>query len=593
MRRILLSIAALALVLTSAQASVVINETNFPDPNLRERVAEYDFDSDGVLSDEEIENCREMQAWGAKNLKGLELLPNLEIIILTGDEESYSSITSFDAKPFKNLGRFDIYNYAITSLDLTYSNHLWNVEVNNCRDLSAIKTASNGGDYAVYLINVPKLTDMSACEFKNATGLQFKLTGIQDIDVSNHPTLQWLSVAGDYNADGEMIDYELNSVNVAGCNALWELGMGNVKLQSVRLSGLPIFYALQLFQCNTQNLSVENMANLGGIECSGCSIQNLTIKNCPVLTGVGCADNNLHNLIIDDSPHLYSVNAENNKLMWLDMSHVENYDVSDVSWFKVDNQTPSATAWKLSPTEVGLRVHERMDPARMLNLKTNGKSVTASETFIDGIRYIVFSNEGANAETLRGKTSTYEYETKWPYAWVEENSKDNNLPVSLYISNVEKPASWIRLSTNSVTALWKEALTAPTVTRSQDYDGKLTFSSGNEAVVKVNAETGELTPVGPGRATITVTGAATDYRQAPPQVSYTVFINVREGDVNMDGMVDVADISTILSVMAGSGLPEGQTSPADVNNDKTVDVADISSVLSIMAASARKMMTED
>ena len=592
MSRIILSLAAFVLTLTSAQASVVINETNFPDPNLRERVAEYDFDSDGVLSDEEIENCREMQAWGAKNLKGLEIFSNLETIILTGDEESYSSITSFDAKPFKNLGRFDINNYAITSLDLTYSNNLWNVEVNNCRDFSAIKTTSNN-DYVVYMINLPKLTDMSACDFKNARGLEFKRTGIQDIDVSNHPTLQWLSVAGDYNADGEMIDYELNSVNVAGCNALWELGMGNVKLQSVRLSGLPIFYALQLFQCNTQNLSVENMANLGGIECSGCSIQNLTIKNCPVLTGVGCADNNLHNLIIDDSPHLYSVNAENNKLMWLDMSHVENYDVSDVSWFKVDNQTPSATAWKLSPTEVGLRVHERMDPARMLNLKTNGKSVTASETFIDGIRYIVFSNEGANAETLRGKTSTYEYETKWPYAWVEENSKDNNLPVSLYISNVEKPASWIRLSTNSVTALWKEALTAPTVTRSQDYDGKLTFSSGNEAVVKVNAETGELTPVGPGRATITVTGAATDYRQAPSSVSYTVYINVREGDVNRDGMVDVADISTILSVMAGSGLPEGQTSPADVNNDKTVDVADISSVLSIMAASARMMMNED
>ena len=94
-------------------------------------------------------------------------------------------------------------------------------------------------------------------------------------------------------------------------------------------------------------------------------------------------------------------------------------------------------------------------------------------------------------------------------------------------------------------------------------------------------------------ATITVSGAETDYRLAPSSVSYTVYINVREGDVNRDGMVDVADISTILSVMAGSGLPEGQTSPADVNNDKTVDVADISSVLSIMAASARKMMNED
>ena len=63
MSRILLSLAAFVLTLTSAQASVVINETNFPDPNLRERVADYDYtcDNDGVLSDEEIENCFEMQ----------------------------------------------------------------------------------------------------------------------------------------------------------------------------------------------------------------------------------------------------------------------------------------------------------------------------------------------------------------------------------------------------------------------------------------------------------------------------------------------------------------------------------------------------
>jgi len=52
-----------------------------------------------------------------------------------------------------------------------------------------------------------------------------------------------------------------------------------------------------------------------------------------------------------------------------------------------------------------------------------------------------------------------------------------------------------------------------------------------------------------------------------------------KGDVNGDGTVDVADISAIISVMAGTA-----TYPAaDVNGDSTVDVADISSVISIMA----------
>ena len=53
-----------------------------------------------------------------------------------------------------------------------------------------------------------------------------------------------------------------------------------------------------------------------------------------------------------------------------------------------------------------------------------------------------------------------------------------------------------------------------------------------------------------------------------------------KGDVNGDGTVDVADISSIISVMAGTA----QYAAADVNGDGTVDVADISTVISIMAA---------
>ena len=151
----------------------------------------------------------------------------------------------------------------------------------------------------------------------------------------------------------------------------------------------------------------------------------------------------MRTLIIDESPNFQMLEAMNNQLMWLDMSKVVKDINVEETEFRVDNQNPSVTAWKLSPTEVGLRVHERMDPVRMLNLKTNGKSVTATETTIDGIRYIVFSNDGANAESLNGKTSTYDYETKWPYAWMDGNSKDNNLPVTLTVTNVVKPDSWI------------------------------------------------------------------------------------------------------------------------------------------------------
>jgi len=63
------------------------------------------------------------------------------------------------------------------------------------------------------------------------------------------------------------------------------------------------------------------------------------------------------------------------------------------------------------------------------------------------------------------------------------------------------------------------------------------------------------------------------------------------GDVNEDGIVDVADITTVISVMAGTTADALSTS-ADVNGDGTVDVADIATIISIMAANARAAQPE-
>ena len=80
----------------------------------------------------------------------------------------------------------------------------------------------------------------------------------------------------------------------------------------------------------------------------------------------------------------------------------------------------------------------------------------------------------------------------------------------------------------------------------------------------------------------------TAYNQ-PPHLGYFLkdYIDGKldtgiEGDVNGDGTVDVADVSSIISVMAGE---TDNDYDADVNGDGTVDVADIAAVISIMAES--------
>ena len=63
-----------------------------------------------------------------------------------------------------------------------------------------------------------------------------------------------------------------------------------------------------------------------------------------------------------------------------------------------------------------------------------------------------------------------------------------------------------------------------------------------------------------------------------------------KGDVNADGVVDVADISSVVSVMAAStpdsAVGGASANAADVNADGAVDVADISAIISIMAGTA-------
>ena len=116
---------------------------------------------------------------------------------------------------------------------------------------------------------------------------------------------------------------------------------------------------------------------------------------------------------------------------------------------------------------------------------------------------------------------------------------------------------------------------APTVTRSQDYDGKITFSSSNESVVKVNAETGELTVVGAGTAIISVSGAETDYRLAPVTKTYTVYIE--------KATPVIAFPTAEINATYGETVPlnpltvtwyEGTVTYASVNEEKAIVTAD-------------------
>ncbi len=526
MKKTLLTLAMLALALTGVQAGVVINEENFPDENFRwEMENNADADHDGFLSDEEIAAVNDyfLRLSDVVNFKGIEYFyDGLKHLLIGGlNSPDPYTVTNLDISKFKVLESIEISDYPyFTSLDFSKNTTLKSILLHFLQSLTTVQLPA--GLETLRIDGTPNVTSLDLTPCKNSLVQLFLwFGGVKELDLSNYKALTDISVTG--NSAEER--YPLTSLNVSGCDNLGNVSLDATTIETVTMKDLESLHNLNISYNEIKTLKVENCPLLSGIECNENDLSSLNIKKCPVLWLLRADNNRMKELIIDESPRLTLIEAANNQLMWLDMSNVEKDVSTEDATFKVDNQTPYVQAVKISPTEVGLRVHERLDVSRVLNLRAKGLAMTPKEIFVDGIRYFVFYNNGPDTPNLVGSDCGYEYETKWPYKWIEENSKDNNLPVTLNVASWTKHQAFLTLSESRVEGKYGEpAPAAPTVTRSQDYDGKITFSSSDESVVKVDPDTGVLTVTGAGTAIISVKGAETDYRLAPAVKTYTVYI---------------------------------------------------------------------
>lgn len=574
-----------------AEGSVVLNRTNFPDENLYNYLLEFDEDGNGILEGWEYEstyfygfNCADVV-----NFKGLELFPitHLNIYYNWIEENPLASVVkTIDLSMLPDLEGLFIYDVlGLETLDISHNNKLTSLRLSYCPALKDIKWASSLESLDIQ--DLQSLSSINGSEMPNLrtleSGSHALVSSVENFDFTGHQNIESIYIHG--NDDFSHI---LNTFHVENCANLTYLEVNYSTVQDFTMKNLPGFEYFSIKNTTAENVNIQECPELRRVQCEENELGTLQLSNNPKLWDVVCYDNKLKNLIADNSPKLESIWAWDNQLMWLDMKDVviNPYHVSDNgegnSDFMLDNQNPSVQAVKISPTEVGLRVHERLDVSRVLNLKAKGMAMEPKEIFVDGIRYFVIYNDGPSVETLVGANGhSYQYDTKWPYPFVEGNSAGNLLPVTYHVTSWTKHPSFIRLSESTVRGVYGQpAPQAPTVTRSQDYDGKLTWSSSNENVVKVNADTGELTIIGAGTATISVSGVETDYRLAPATVSYIVIIDKAPSPVlTFEKDVVEANVGQTLEAnpLTISGIFEGtilytssDTEIAEVNADGSV-----------------------
>lgn len=514
------TLAMLTIALTGARASVVINETNFPDENLRFVASQYDADENGTLSDDELAEITEINAGNIMNLKGAEHFKNLDFLCLYYGSDENPSITSINLSLFPKLYRFSLQDCAgVTSLDFSKNPLLTEFELLRCPNVSSLKLPASVEQ--VGLDGAKSLTALDVSQLPKLRQFFMINSGVTDLNFSSNPVLSSVSITG---TEGEK--QVLNSVNLTNCDGLENIDIRYTTITTLTMKHLPIVRSLMMLYNDITSTTIEDCAEFNDLTCNDNVLGTLCLNDNPLLGVINTEDNQLQVLIADNCPKLGRVQAFNNKLMWLDLKDAVKPENVEESCLKLDNQQPVVQAVKISPTEVGLRVHERLDVSRVKNLKAKGQTMEPKEIYVDNIRYFVIYNDGPSVASLVGATGTgYEYDTKWPFPWMDGNSKDNNLPVTLNVASWTKHPSWIRIDgETTITAEEGTTMAALPVLRSQDYDGKLTWRSSNEDVVKVDAETGAMTFVAQGTAYITVTGAETDYRLAPLSTGYSVVV---------------------------------------------------------------------
>ena len=175
MKKILGAVGAVAMLCSSAFASVDINATNFPDARFRSYVsANFDKNSDGVLSDREINQVIVIGISAPMNLTGIEYFTSLRLLTCSpynfGSAGNYKfNYTKFKADYGLNCDIDDSYVLMIYTMKYHHeTDKLTTPLIGDVRDTS-------GDDY---ILNIPVYdpTDM-------LYGIGFITRGTQIIEI--------------------------------------------------------------------------------------------------------------------------------------------------------------------------------------------------------------------------------------------------------------------------------------------------------------------------------------------------------------------------------------------------------------------------
>lgn len=338
-----------------ADQEIIYIDGTFPDQNFRALINEYDTDSDGYLSSDEIAEITEINAkeLNIKSVKGVEYLTNLEIFRCSDNELSTidvshntklkklyvanNDLSTIDVSMLKDLTLLRVNGNNLTSLDLSKNTKLERVftennEIDtldfshNPKVIELIETGhfyywkDNKDDSLSHYCFVNQTEDAYPLSYSPST----TIVGYEDIYPSMTTNIDSKSFP-----DQAFRDYILTNVDKDHDNYLSVEESKSVRLMDLNrmgitsLKGIERFPTLLTLYCSyneIDELDLKMNTHIGKLECADNGMDKLTFAwNCKLLF-LDCSYNYLRELDLTNPRSLNKLNCSSNYLTTLDVT---------------------------------------------------------------------------------------------------------------------------------------------------------------------------------------------------------------------------------------------------------------------------------
>ena len=282
-QKLLLFLFAL-LPITNAGADVEINEQNFPNTIFRNWVLKQSYGEDGVLTDEEIADVREIwvDSKKIKSLKGIEY--------------------------FKNLVELYCYDNTLSALDVSQNTELEILEAGE-NQLTVLDVSQNVALKRL-TCNSNKIKTLDVSQNTLLTELYCWTNQLTSLDVSNNAALKVLNCNSnkipslDVSKNTELMVLEcfnnqLTELDVSANTKLQTLVCGNNQLTTLDITNNPALELLWTYNCLLTELDVSKNPALQNVACDGNQITALDFQNNPNLIELCCYNNGIRGEAMD------------------------------------------------------------------------------------------------------------------------------------------------------------------------------------------------------------------------------------------------------------------------------------------------------